>query len=301
MRKLIDFNTTLWFSTIMQVIREFDPWDGELCTCPDKYSLNPYTGCDHRCIYCYATYIPNFFRPRRKKDLVERVQKDLEKIPEGSLISLSNSSDPYLKMDKKYKDTRRCLKVLKKNGMKILIVTKGVHVKRDIDILKRADCTVTISLCTLDEEVKKKLEPNALSTRKRLELVESLSKKGISVGVRFDPIFPQLTESEINRVVKKVNEAGAEHVVSSTFKPRGDSWKRIELAFPEVADDVEKLYFEEGKKIDNSYYLPKEKRKEILGKVAKECEKNEIPFASCREGLATLTTSESCDGSHLFK
>lgn len=286
---------------MMDVIREFDPWDGELCTCPKKYSLNPYTGCGHRCIYCYSTYIPNFFEPRRKKNVVERVKKDLQKIPKGSIISLSNSSDPYVPMDKEYKDTREILKILKEQEMKVLIVTKGVHLKRDIDILKDMDSVLTVSISTLKEDLQEKLEPNAPSPRKRLELVESLAEEEISVGVRFDPIFPQLTENEVNRVVKKVNEAGAEHLVSSTFKPRGDSWKRFKLAFPEVAGDLEELYFEEGKKINNSYYLPEKKRKEILGKVAEECEENDIHFSTCREGLPALTTSDSCDGSHILK
>jgi len=93
----------------MDVIRSFDPWKSKICTCPEKYSLNPYTGCGHGCIYCYATYIRNFYKPRRKKDLLKRIRKDLEKIPRGSIISISNSSDPYAPMDKKYEDTRKCL------------------------------------------------------------------------------------------------------------------------------------------------------------------------------------------------
>ncbi len=285
----------------MDVINEFDPWDSEMCTCPEKYSLNPYTGCGHRCIYCYSTYIPNFFEPRRKKNVVERVKKDVKKIPEGSLISISNSSDPYIPKDEEHGDTREILKILKKEDMKVLVVTKGVHVRRDIDVLKKMHSAVTISISTLKEDIQEKLEPNAPSPRTRLDLVKSLAVEGISVGVRFDPIFPELTESEIPRVVRKVEEAGAEHIVSSTFKPRGDSWKRFKLAFPEIAEDLEELYFEEGEKIDNSYYVPEEKRKEILGTVAKECEENDIPFATCREDLPSLKTSASCDGSHLLK
>ena len=284
----------------MEVIRDFDPWDGELCTCPDKYSLNPYTGCGHRCIYCYSTYIPNFFEPRRKKNVVERVRKDLQKLPKGSLISLSNSSDPYLPMDKKHEDTRRCLDVLKKKDMKVLIVTKGLHVKRDIDILKGMDAAVTVSICTLKKEIKERLEPNAHSPEKRLELVKQLAKEKIPVGIRFDPIFPELTESEISDMVEEAEKAGAKHIVSSTFKPRGDSWKRFKLVFPEVANDLRDLYIEKGEKIDNSWYLPEELRLEILGKVAEECESHGIPFATCREGFPTLTSSHSCDGSYLI-
>lgn len=285
----------------MEVIREFDPWESEMCTCPDKYSLNPYTGCGHRCIYCYATYIPNFFEPRRKEDLVERMEKDLQKIPKGSLISISNSSDPYLPMDKKYKDTRECLNLLKGREMRTLVVTKGIHVKRDIDILKEMDVAVTVSLCTLKDKVKKKLEPNAPSPQKRLDLVKTLAAEGIPVGIRFDPIFPELTEDEIPAVVKEVDKARAEHIVSSTFKVRRDGWNRFKIAFSEVAEDLEALYFEKGKKIGNSHYLPKEKRMSILEKVAKECEDHGITFATCREGLPTLSDADSCDGSHLIK
>ena len=284
---------------MMDVIREFDPWDGKLCTCPDKYSLNPYTGCGHRCIYCYSTYIPNFFEPRRKKNVVERVKRDLQKLPKGSLISLSNSSDPYLPMDKKYEDTRRCLDVLKEEEMQVLIVTKGVHLKRDIDIMKEMEAAVTISLCTLKEEIMQKLEPNAPTTQERLDLIETLSEEGIPVGVRLDPIFPNLTEDEIPRIVNKASEAGAQHIVSSTFKARGDSWNRFKREFPDVSDDLEDLYFEKGERIDNSYYIPEQKRKEILERVSKDCKKHGLTFATCREGLPVLTTSDSCDCSHL--
>ena len=286
---------------MMDVINEFDPWDSDMCTCPEKYSLNPYTGCGHRCIYCYSTYIPNFFQPRRKKDLVSRVERDLQKIPKGSLISLSNSSDPYLPSDKGYEDTRRVLKVLRKEEMKVLVVTKGVHLKRDIDILKRMDSAVTISICTLREEIKKRLEPDAPTSQKRLDLVETLTEEGIPVGIRFDPIFPELTEDEIPRIVEKASEVGAEHIVSSTFKARGDSWKRFQLLFPKWSQDLEELYFERGEKIDNSYYLPMNKRMKILKKVEEASEEYDIPFATCREDLPSLNSSNSCDGSHLVR
>ncbi|MEF8874532.1 MAG: radical SAM protein, partial [Candidatus Thermoplasmatota archaeon] len=145
-----------------------------------------------------------------------------------------------------------------------------------------------------------KLEPTAPSGQRRLGLVDSLAKEVIPVGVRFDPIFPELTEDEIPAVVKKISEAGAEHIVSSTFKARGDSWKRFKLAFPDTADGLEELYFEKGEKIDNSYYLPREMRMNILEKVAKECDEHNISFATCREGFFSLQTSGSCDGSHLI-
>ncbi|MDI6639569.1 MAG: hypothetical protein QMD78_01965, partial [Methanocellales archaeon] len=80
----------------MDVIRKFDPWGDPLCTCPPKYSFSPYTGCSHRCAYCYITsYIPNAFNCRPKKDLLKRVKKDVSKVDLAIPISISNSSDPY--------------------------------------------------------------------------------------------------------------------------------------------------------------------------------------------------------------
>ncbi|RLF51539.1 MAG: radical SAM protein, partial [Thermoplasmata archaeon] len=73
----------------MYYIKEFDPWNSPYCTCPPKYSLNPYTGCDHCCIYCYITsYIPNAFQVRTKKDFFKKLQKDVKKIDKNKVVSL---------------------------------------------------------------------------------------------------------------------------------------------------------------------------------------------------------------------
>ncbi|ODA45213.1 Radical SAM domain protein [Thermodesulfovibrio sp. N1] len=92
-------------------LRFFDPWKSKLCSCPSKYSLNPYTGCAHGCIYCYASsYIKNFFNCRTKPNLLEDLKRQIKKISKDSLISLSNTSDPYPPIEKELKITRECLK-----------------------------------------------------------------------------------------------------------------------------------------------------------------------------------------------
>ena len=284
----------------MDIIRPFDPWRGKLCTCPDKYSLNPYTGCGHGCIYCYATYIPNFYKPRRKKDLLKRIKKDLEKTPSGSLLSISNSSDPYVPMDKKYEDIRKCLQLLRNYDFRVLLITKSDLVLRDIDIIKDLHSAVTFTITTLEKEVYSKLEPNAPEPEKRLQAIKELNKAGIPTGLRLDPIFPQLNDKEIEEIVKKANDARVKHIVTSTFKPRYDGWRRFERAFPEVAKNLKPLYFKQGEKISNAWYLPREIRESLMLKVRKECLKYDIPFATCREGLG-MNTSKSCDGSHLIR
>ncbi|MBC7074011.1 radical SAM protein [Candidatus Parcubacteria bacterium] len=287
--------------TTTQLIKPFDPWQSPLCTCPKKFSFDPYTGCGHRCIYCYATsYIPNFYFPRRKKDLIKRVKRDLEKIPENSLISISNSSDPYQPLEKKYGEFRECLKLFLNYNFKILIITKSNLVLRDIDLLKKLRCTVTITVTTLNEKICKKLEPFAPPSKKRFEALKILAKNKIPTGLRLDPVFPFLTENEIEEIVKKAKESGALHIVGSTFKPRFDSWKRFERVFPKEAKKLKPLYFEKGQKIKNSWYLPEKLRRELMEKIFSVCQKYKISFATCREGFLDLKTAKSCDGSHLI-
>jgi DNA repair photolyase len=92
----------------MPLITPFDPWKNKYCTCPDKLSLSPYTGCAHNCLYCYAaSYIRDFSNPRPKKDFIKRLENEIKKIPEGSIIAVANSSDPYQPMEDKLQLTRR--------------------------------------------------------------------------------------------------------------------------------------------------------------------------------------------------
>jgi DNA repair photolyase len=289
------------YSIKTQVIKPFDPWRSPYCTCPKKFSLDPYTGCAHRCVYCYATsYIPNFYFPRRKRDLIKKVLKDCQRIPENSLISISNSSDPYQPLEEKYQEFRECLKIFQNFNFRILIITKSNLVLRDIDLLKKLRCAVTITITTFKKEVLKKLEPKAPDSEKRLEALKILSENKIPTGLRLDPVFPYLNEDEIEEIVKRAKEVGARHIVSSTFKPRFDSWKRFEKIFPKIAQKLKPLYFEKGEKIKNSFYLPKEMRRELMEKVFKASQKYKISFATCREGFLDLKTSKSCDGSHLI-
>ncbi len=100
------------------IIRPFDPWNSELCSCPDKLSLNPYTGCNYGCLYCYITsFIPNAFHLRVKADPITRIIRDLTKIPDNALIAMSNSSDPYPEIEKDKELTREILKILKTNNL----------------------------------------------------------------------------------------------------------------------------------------------------------------------------------------
>ena len=285
----------------MRVIDLFDPWKSKLCSCPIKYSFSPYTGCSHMCLYCYASsYIPNFFICRPKKDMVKKLINDIKKINKKYYISIANSSDPYPPLEKEIKLTRECLNLLINNGFKILLITKSDIVRRDIDILSKAKVCVSFSITTLDENKAKKLEPNAPLPKERLNAAQKLIENNIPVSIRLDPIIPLINDYEIENLIKEFSNIGIKHVTSSTYKARVDNWKRMSTIFPEEMKKLEKLYFKDGERISNSYYLPKEIRYNLMEKVRDTCDKFGITFSSCREGFYKLNTSKSCDGSHLI-
>ncbi len=277
------------------LIKPFDPWKSPLCTCPEKYSLNPYTGCSHRCIYCYSTYIPNFYRLRVKKNLLPRVEKDLSKLPKRSPISMSNSSDPYPPLEKKLGLTRGVLKLLKEYEMDLMIVTKSDIVTRDIDLITEMNAAVSISLTTLDKKLASKLEPGAPEPMKRIEALRKLHSEGIPVILRLDPVIPGKTEREIENIIEECSFVS--HVVSSTLKLRFDSLKRMIENFPDL--EYYRQLYAKGEKIQNSFYLPREYRWKILNRVKRACERYGLSYAFCREGFDFK--AKSCDGSHLIR
>ncbi len=284
----------------LRVIREFDPWGSPLCTCPHKFTLNPYTGCGHHCLYCYArSYIPGFDRPRPKKDLLRRVRHDVAVLPKGSLISVAESSDPYTPPERVLGLTREVLKILVGAGHRVLVVTKSDLVTRDADIL-RGRAAVSITITTLDDEVAAKIEPGAPPPSRRIRAVEELSRRGVPVSVRIDPIIPYINDDPImlERLVKEVAEAGALQVITSTYKARWDSLARFRRALPDTGEALARLYRGIGEKVGGYLYLPREVRVRMLMPVWRAALRHGLAFSTCREGLPILNTpGVYCDGS----
>jgi len=280
------------------LIAPFDPWKSELCTCPEKLTLNPYTGCSHRCLYCYvSSYIPGFFRCRPKKNLIHRLEREASKL-NGELISIANSSDPYPPLEKSLQLTRACLNILSKHDCRLQLVTKSPLVTRDIDILRRVPSVVSMSITTEDDEVAKTIEPGAPPPSKRLQALEELVQSGISVSTRIDPIIPFLNDQP-ETLVRKLSSIGVSHVTCSTYKAKPDNWRRLAQAFPALAELLKPLYFDKGERIGRSLYLPRKMREEILTKVKRLVEKEKMKFSVCREGFPQLN-SAACDGSWLI-
>jgi DNA repair photolyase len=280
------------------LISSFDPWQSGLCTCPQKLTFNPYTGCDHKCVYCYASsYIVGFNECKPKTDLLERLRRESSKL-KGEVISLSNSSDPYPKTEQYTGLTRRCLEILVESNCRIQIITKSNLVVRDDDLLKQVPSTVAFTISTDDDNLAKILEPNAPLPSQRLSAAEDLISQGIPVSVRIDPIIPFINDQP-QKLVKNLSALGVKHITSSTYKAKPDNWKRLITAMPAVADRLEPLYFKEGERVGGNILLHRDLRLKILKNVRDLSVAEGLTFGCCREGLERLNTAV-CDGSGLL-
>jgi len=282
----------------VNLISKFDPWSSRLCTCPFKLTFSPYTGCDHTCVYCYASsYIPKFFSCRFKKDLIPRLKREAAKL-RGELLSIANSSDPYPNLEAETGLMRQCLEVLSQHDCKIQIITKSDIVGRDIDLLKRIPSMVTLTITTDDDNISRVIEPHAPPSSERIKTVERLVAKDVPTSVRIDPIVPFVNDNPEN-LVETLADVGVKHITSSTYKVKPDNWQRFSIALPKTAEKLKPLYFERGEKIGRYIYLPIDLRFSLMKSVGAMAEKYGLKFGTCREGLSHLNTA-TCDGSWLL-
>ncbi len=282
----------------MPLITSFDPWRSGLCTCPSKLTFNPYTGCDHKCVYCYASsYIRNFPDCHPKKDIYGILNREASKL-KGETISLSNSSDPYPKIEASIGHTRKCLQILSGSNCKIQIITKSNIVTRDDDLLLNVPSTVALTIITDDDSIAKILEPGAPSPTQRIRAVQDLLSKGIPVSVRIDPIIPFVNDRQ-EKLVATLASIGVKHITSSTYKAKADNWMRLCTAMPQIAEKLKPLYFQQGERIGGNLLLPKDLRFKLLKNIRDLADLHGIKFGVCREGLPKLNTA-TCDGSWLI-
>lgn len=187
-------------------------------------SINPYRGCEHGCVYCFARPTHAFmglsagldFEAKlfAKPDAARLLDKELSK--EGyqpRTIAIGTNTDPYQPIERQYRIMREILEVLEARGHPVGIVTKSALVTRDIDILSRMAerglAKVALSVTTMDRMLARTMEPRASTPTKRLEAIRQLSDAGIPASVMVAPIVPGLTDPEIERILDSAYAAGA--------------------------------------------------------------------------------------------
>ena len=254
-------------------------------------------------MYCYATSYIKARVSTPKKDFIKRLTWDLAYIEAGSLIEMSTSSDPYPPVESILRYTRRALELLSKYNVRVLITTKSNIVVRDVDLLSKIPSAVMITITTLDEKVSRLIEPGAPLPRLRLDAVKQLLSTGIPTGVRVDPIIPYVNDDPyaIEDLIGKLKECGAMHIVTSTYKAKWDSLRRLQVVIPDVGQKIKVLYEDKGVYFHGYRYLPKSLRASLLKPVVKYATYFGLTVATCREGLGTeFFKAPSCDGSHLI-
>ncbi len=230
---------------------------------PFRWTLNPYRGCRHACRYCYARPTHEFWGMNAGKDFDQRVFAKVN-APEvlrqelrrpswrGETIAIGTASDPYEPAEAQYCLTRRILQVLAEFQNPVSITTKGVLVKRDVDVLRQlssvADVKVAFSIGSVDEEIWEKIEPGTPKPMARMEAMQYLVENGVQAGVMMAPLLPGLSDGSesIDRVVQAAAEHGAQFVSANVLflKPGSKEWFMpfIREAYPYLASGYEKLY-----------------------------------------------------------
>jgi DNA repair photolyase len=288
------------------VLIPFDPWKSPLCTCPPKLSLNPYTGCSFKCVYCYATAYIGVKESTPKKHFEKRLKRDLLKYPPHLPINIGTSSDPYPPEELVYQLTRKALEILVPLGRRILITTKGtLYAKRDLDLLSKGNVAITPTITTLNPHISQLMEPGTPTPVSRISAIRAATKVGVPVGVRVDPIIPFINDdiSEIKELIGALATVGVGFIVTSTYKAKPDNLKRlVNVIGGQLGKRIYKLYKEKGVKISGYYYLPKSMREKLLEPVIKEAKYYGFEYAVCREGLTGRRwfNAPSCDGTHLI-
>ncbi len=187
-------------------------------------SINPYRGCEHGCIYCYARPTHEFLGLSAGLDFESKILIK-ERAPEllrealaspkwkPRIIMMSGNTDCYQPLERRLKLTRGCLEVLAECRQPVGIISKNFLVTRDIDLLqelaRHKAVSVTISVTSLDADLARVLEPRTSMPKQRLAAIRALAEAGIPVGVNVAPIIPGLTDHEILRIVEAAADAGA--------------------------------------------------------------------------------------------
>ncbi|MGI2035100.1 PA0069 family radical SAM protein [Rhizobium panacihumi] len=187
-------------------------------------SINPYRGCEHGCIYCFARPTHSYmglsagldFEAKlfAKPDAPRLLERELSR-PDYKVrpIAIGTNTDPYQPIEKEWRIMRQILEVLQKAGHPVLIVTKGSLITRDIDILSdmaaKGLAKVGISVTTLDRKLARSMEPRAATPSRRLETIKALTEAGIPTAVMMSPVIPALNDHEIERVLEAGHASGA--------------------------------------------------------------------------------------------
>lgn len=227
---------------------------------PYGWDLNIYRGCGHGCRYCYAMYSHDYLGSRDffndiyvKTNVADELEKRLSSESwRGEVINIGGVTDSYQPAEAHYRLMPEILRIMIKYKNPIIISTKSKLVLRDFDLIDELSrltyVNIAETITTMDEDIRKKIEPRSCSSYERFEVLKEFKKTEASIGVHMMPIIPMITDSKENleSIVVKAAECGADYLLPGTLYLRGSTRKYyldfMEREFPHIYDEFKNLY-----------------------------------------------------------
>jgi len=224
------------------------------------YAINPYVGCAHGCVYCYAVFMKRFTGHKEewgtfvdiKVNAPDVLTRQLRRAKPGN-ISFGTVTDAYQPLEREYGVTRACLEALLDHPHPISILTKSALVLRDLDLIKKLkDVEVAFTITTLDEEVRRRFEPGASPIAARLEALRAFSEAGIPTWAFCGPLLPGITDDEtsLDTLFAQLKRAGVGYVLVDSLNLRGAVWGRLSRLlrahYPHLMNLYRQLSFDRG-------------------------------------------------------
>ena len=257
---------------------------------PFRWTLNPYRGCRHACRYCYARPTHEFWGMNAGNEFDQRVfakvnapevlRDELRKPRwKGEPVAIGTASDPYEPAEGQYRLTRQIIQVLAEFRNPASITTKGVLVRRDVDVLQElyyaADAQVIFSVGSIDETVWKRTEPGTPSPKARLEAMQFLVENGVPAGVMMAPLLPGISDSaeDINTTVQAAAQHHAQFLSANLLflKPGSREWfmPMLKESYPHLTPGYQRLY--------RNTYAEKDYTESVLGLVDEARRRYRLP------------------------
>jgi DNA repair photolyase len=214
------------------------------------YTVNPYTGCENACVYCYANFMRRFSGHLQdpwgsfvdvKVNLPDVLGKELPRKP-GGTIWLSSVCDPYQPLERKYELSRGVIELVSKNSkFSLSILTKSSLVLRDLDLLERIKDRVDVgfTITTFSQKVQPIFEPHASCVADRIEALRRLSGADIDTWVFIAPILPYATEEGLEQGLRRVTESGVKRLMTDRYNARGMIMQRTIDAYRQWRQDID--------------------------------------------------------------
>ena len=218
------------------------------------YAINPYVGCEHACVYCYATFMKRFTGHKEawgtfvdvKVNAAEVLARQLRRAKPAN-ITLSTVTDAYQPLEEEYGLTRACLEVLVHHDFPVSILTKSALVLHDLDLIVRLkDAKVAFTITTLDDQIRRRFEPRSWPIPERLEALGALAEAGISTWAFCGPLLAFLSdgEAELDALFGELKRVGVAYVLVDSLNLRGAAWGRVRKALEAHYPDLVEVYRE---------------------------------------------------------